>query len=1388
MSNGDKTMRKGLLSQAWLWTIVLFFLLSFSLAEARSAKPEPLDKEGKRTWIIELVDPSVTHFDGRNAFLDRANRMEATAPSKRGKRFNPRSAPVVAYSKYLDERFEVFLRDAKQTIGEKPRVRAQLRNLLNGATVRLTVEQAERIRRLPGVKSVRPSEILRMESDSSPALIGATKVWAGEGGFPPARGEGIVIGFIDTGINWDHPSFTDPAPDGYNFSNPLGSQLGLCSDPIIPCNNKLIGVYEFTDEGSAGKDTNFHGSHVASIAAGNQVSVSFDVGEALMEGIAPRANIVSYKVCREDNPDTEEDEEGCQTSHIVEALEQALIDEVDVINVSLGGGTEDPWTSSASIYLSLRNAGIFVATSAGNDGPTPETGTDPGVAPWLLSVAASTNSRNFGATLTDLSGGGTPAPDLAGPGAAPVNGSADGYGPARIVWAGDYGHPLCGVGEPELLPNCDDHSGSSNPFEPGTFDGEIVVCERGEYGRVEKGFNVMEAGAGGYILINSQGWGEAIVEDSHCVTGIHLGHVKGQELRSWLSSGSGHTGSIGSFGLSYHDSLADVVADFSSRGPNPTVPGVLSPEITAPGALIMGASKDDNNVTIVSGTSQASPHIAGAGALLLSVHPDLTPSQVQSMLQTTAVTEARTMKGERATPFDRGSGRVQLDEATRAGLFMAVSGTDFLAANPSTGGDPATLNLPALVNSSCRENCSFRRTVSDQSGGQDWTVSPAGFPSGATVTITPSSFSIPEGGGQQLQIDFELGLETVGQWVFGEIVLSSDGLPDQHLTAAVFSDGGDLPSNWTIDSDSNGGWIDFELDGLRQMPDAAFAGGGLVAPSRFTESLPEDPTNFDPLDSDQGVMTTFVTVPEGSIWLHASTLPSAAIDLDLFVGRDGNDTEFAEDYELLCRSVSPGDVESCDIYMPPAGTYWIRVQNWAASEEGASDEATLLTAVVGPQSSAALAASGPGIVEENGEFTVRVSWDNVNALPGEQWLGAVAIGTHDEFPGNIGVIPVRLNRNGTAPAETFPLLDGKVHGLALDAGGMHDRLFIDVPPGASSLTVEASGADGAQSDALSLDLVRLDFEEALANAPFAVPPGSATVVASDIGNGGTGPLVIISGESIQPGRWYAVLSNSAGTPAAVEISADVEASGSPAEGHRGLWMPSSRPELRQGYDYNWGDGKRSLVWYTYGEDGQPEWFIAVGPPPDQNIWTADLLRVTNDGSAQKLSRVGDISVTSLAENDALFSFTLFGESGTDRMQPISAQTCPHIDGSAKSYTGLWSREEAGLGGASILVNSSTQSQIHYLFDAQGMPRWLVAQELDNPSPTDDEMPTLQFSGYCALCEDTGVTFDSMGVLGRGFSSETTGSWTIDYLFNPPLNGSANRTDEIIKLTSTLECR
>jgi subtilisin family serine protease len=1380
----------------WKRTIVMLaaVLASSVMVQTGSAGTDRLQR-----FIIVFQDAPLASFAGGQppsaSLLADEERYEATSPSvTKARKLDVRSPRSRSYRRYLDKTHDAFRLEARVSLGRAIQPRKVYYNALNGMALDLTPAEAKALAQSPYVKSIRKDKRHRLETDAGPEWIGAGQIWNGDSGFPAIRGEGVVIGMIDSGINWDHPSFADPANDGYDHVNPFGSQLGLCSKAEVMCNDKLAGIYDFVEddpdttdvveENTDGKDNAGHGSHVTATAAGNVLTVTLNGSVSTpLSGVAPHANIVAYRVCFiGDPPDPQGG--GCMASAILAAIEQAIEDGVDVINYSIGTDASDPWIPGdiSMAFLNARNAGIYVVTSGGNEGPNAGTIGAPANAPWVIAAGNATHNRIFASVVQNLSGGATPAPgDLVG---ASLGG---GIAARKIVHARDFGFALCGTGDAELGASCEDNQGVSNPWNgPKPFNGEIVVCDRGTYGRIEKGKNVMLAGAGGYILANTAAEGEPIVSDAHCLPASHIGAQDGNQLRTWLASGSNHMGSISGFTLAKDSKYADQVSSSSSRGPvlSP-VQNTLKPNVITPGTSILAASDVGSEFLVLSGTSMASPHVAGSAALLLAVHPDWNVAQIASALETTATAAlARDSDGSIATPHERGGGRPRLGEAVNAGLYLDVTGAQFTSANPAIGGDPKNLNLTGLVDTACQGSCNFNRTVSDQMGGGNWTATGVNFPAGVSVKITPANFTLTNGGSRSLNIEIDLEASAiVGEWVYGDILLTAAGSSDQALTVAVFSSGGNLPEVWTITDDRDTGWTEFNLSGLVALPDATLTSGGLVAPTKTTKTLEQDPTNSDPFDGGAGVFTVWHDLPQGGLWLHAETLASTAADLDLFVGRDDNEDGIADADEQLCESTSPDDVENCEIFNLPAGNYWVVVQNWEGTQAN-GDAATLVSAAIDGSDQSTLVASGSGINDGSEAFTVRTSWSNINALSGQQWLGAVGIGTKRGSPNNIGVIPVRFNRNGYAAPQTLPLMNGTSHKLALAGNATNQRLFIDIPPGVTSLNIAAQGASSTQSNALSMELFRQDFSAALSSPPFAQLPGGLAAAGSASGSGGNGPSITLSGPVAQ-GRYFVRLRNNSADAAAVSIMATVTSAASSLDPHRGLW--DFDRNISQGAEWNSAGAVAFTIWYTYDDAGQPTWYIASAPAVSGNIWTADLLRVTNDGGQQQENKVGELAITFIANNKLIYSYTLLGQSGFDSMHPNGPNTCPVISGGPKSYTGHWYRGVAGLGGSTVLAYADAEAQLHYIYDAKGEPRWLLAAHDNEPAVIPGVLQLLQFSGFCAVCTPVDVSFSNVGDISFSFGSQTSGNWTLDFGLDAPLVQSINRSDSIVKLSDTLSC-
>jgi subtilisin family serine protease len=1385
-------------------------LVLLALAPGLAARSPLGHPDQVQRFIIQLHDPALAAYDGRALSVPRGGDefMEATNPQLTGmKKLDLRSPQASAYLDFLDERQHEFTLKAATLLGRTIDPVHVYRHVLNGMSLSLTGAEAVKLAASPLVKSIEPDQLHYLHTDAGPEWIGADAIWNGIDGPAATKGAGVVIGVIDTGINWEHPSFADPASDGHVYTNPLGRHFGLCDLAEVECNNKLIGVWDFVEdsagtpdmveENTNGRDNDGHGSHTASTAAGNTLNVTINgTANTTLSGVAPHANIIAYRVCYVGEP-PDPDGGACQFSALVAAIDQAAADGVDVINYSIGGGAGDPWNffSTEIAFLNARNAGVVPVTSAGNEGPSRGSIGGPANSPWVFAVGNATHNRIYGSIVQDLEGGNSAPPgDLIG-----VSLSGGTIGPPRaIVHAKDYGFPLCGVGESENAATCDTLEGSSNPWDgEKPFNGQIVVCDRGDFGRVEKGFNVLSAGAGGYILANDVRNGESVVADNHCLPAAHIGLEDGNKLRAWLADGGNdHKGSISGFVLIKDDKYGDKISSQSSRGPvRSPVEDTLKPNVIAPGTSILAAWKDGSGFNSISGTSMSSPHVAGAAALLQAAHPDWSVAQITSSLQTTA-TAARAIDYDTtvATPHERGSGTPQLGEAVEAALFLDVTTSDFNAANPDGGGDPKNLNLAGLVDASCAAICTFHRTVTDQAAGGDWTATAVNFPAQVRVTISPAEFSLALGESQELEVTVNVEDTPLERWSYGDIRLSSSGHPDQVLTVAVQSTKGKLPASWTIIDDESSGWKDFTVSGILPLSESSFISGGLVKPTITTETLIQDPTairpqgrqapeNDDPFDEGEGVFTVWHDLPEGALWLHAKTLESTAPDLDMFVGRDNNGDRDADPSEVLCESTTPQNREQCDLIDIGPGNYWIVVQNWRG-EEPDGDEATLVSGAVVASETPQLVFSGPGMTQAGESFKLRASWNDVAALPGEEWLGAVSVGTDPQNPGDIGVVPVVFKRSAIASPATLPLMNGKLHELALEADSVHDALFIDIPPGVQSLSLQADTEDESQREALTIELYRQEFSKALKSPPFVSLPQGLTPLGEDQGDADAGPSLGLSGE-VTPGRYHVVLGNSSEQDLAVSIRATVSSLASSLNPHRGLW--DADRNIAQGAEWNALGSSRFTVWYTYDEQGQPAWYIAAADEAIGNIWTGALLRVTNNGTRQRVQQVGEVSLTFISDDEVIFTYTLFGQSGFDPLHPNGPNTCPDTGSGPQSYTGHWWRGQDGLGGSTVLVYDSVQAQVHYLFDQSGEPRWIIAADDDNPSATAETIPLLQARGFCAVCSPRAVSFTNVGTVMRTFSDETNGSWTLDFELAPPLMQVIERTDDISKLSDTLLC-
>ena len=1364
----------------------LALLAILQLSVQPSMAKSPLNQQYDGRYLVEFEPPPVALFAGERdkfgAWILKPTMP--TASSSKGKRhFDPDSPASVAYRHVLGASRQDYLALISQTLGRTAKVIHQYELATFGVAIELTALEAEKLRALPGIKLVIPDRMHQLMTDAGPGWIMAPEVWDGSATGTPNLGEGVVVGVIDGGVNWDHPAFADLGGDGYDHDNPKNRQFGLCSRPAVLCNDKLIGVYDFTDEGSNGKDVQGHGSHVASIAVGNFRNAVVNAVTTHLEipvsGVAPHANLIAYKVCVEDS---------CLLTNILMALDQALADGVDVLNYSLGSAAQDPWDQNRSPetvgMLTLRDAGILVIAAAGNDGPGAATIGSPGNSPWVPAIARITHNRRFTNQLEDLTGGNaSPPTELDGVGVTA------GFGPARIVHAVDFGNAFCGQGEPELQSSCNAHTGASSPFAPGTFNGEIVVCDRGTYGRIEKGYNLRAAGAGGYVLVNTDSQAESIVSDDHCLPAVHLGDADGDRLRAWLAAGGDDAmGSISGQETVLDDRFGDLLASSSSRGPNPGLPGVFKPDLAAPGSDILAAGLVGSEARFLSGTSMAAPHVTGVAALLIAANPDLSASQLHSILMTSAINEGM-LGADGVTPagaLEVGAGRARADLALRSGLFLAVSANEFRAADPDLGGDPGSLNLPGLATDVCFETCRFNRTVTDLGGGGSWSSRIEGD-ARLSVQVSPASFDLAPGQSQSLQIEVDVSdPRLVGTWVSGAVVLERDDGDSSalRLPISVFADPGTLPSAISITSAGNRGSVLVDFAGVVALPDAAYEVMGLDRGASRQRNLAADSTNSDPYDNlTQGVFFTTVVVDADGGYVFAETVPQNNFDLDLFVGRDLDGDQEPDENEEICSSTSPDSSESCSIFDAPAGTYWILVQNWAAI---ATTDATRIRYVAVQNESASLVATGPGSVLDAGAaFQLRLTWEQGAMQTGERWYGLLTPKTsRDAGIGVLGQIPVVLRRSDNGADGTvdnpdlgqqraFALASGETVSFALKSGEGHGRLFVDVTSAVDSLTVSTEGE-------VDLYLVR---DAAVFTPPELTPvSGLENAIAMELGPGDH--QITVAGGDLTPGRYYIVPVNvHSSDEVLVSLRADLVFGANTITPTEGLWSNPARDGA--GFNLNLTADQLIIEWYTYLEDGTPVWYLATAAfPVAGNSWSGELLFFNWNGATAAETVVGKAMLSFISATEVIFSFRINGVSGSEAYTVLMPNLSCESQGAGLVYTGLWYLPGLPGFGYSILGLSNSQVHVNYLYDGQGFPRWVLGQ---GDVLGDGGLLLSQFSGFCPTCELAPLSFLEVGENQAQFMDGISGSISTQVTFTGDVPGNWVQSGNMSNLTPNFQC-
>jgi subtilisin family serine protease len=974
-------------------------------------------------YIVQMIDYPVSSYTGAVPGFAR------TKPN-RGEKINPNNPNVIGYAGYLDARHTVAL---GRVGGRKV---YDYRYSFNGFAAELTEGQAQALRNVEGVLAVTKNELVTMDTSSTPtflALDAPGGLWSQLGGVGSA-GEDIIIGIVDSGIWPESASFSDrtgtnPKGKGGKLSyRHIPGWHGHCIEgeafPDDSCGQKLIGARYYNEawggdealeaerpwEFMSPRDYNGHGTHTASTAGGNHGVVATGPASIFgkVSGIAPRARIAAYKALwsTEDGATA-----GGQTADIVAAIDQAVADGVDVINYSISGSTNNFLDPSSVAFLFAADAGVFVAASAGNAGPTIGTVAHPG--PWMTTVAAGTHNRDGRGSVTLGNGVTYNGASLASP-----------VGPAPLIDSEAAG--LTGANA-DMVRLC--YSDASTPdhkpvLDPAKVAGKIVVCERGVTARVDKSVAVLEAGGVGMILVNASP--NSINADLHFVPTVHIDSGAMGEVRAALklyAASAGATARINQSALVY-DAAAPFTAAFSSRGPLTAGGGdILKPDVIAPGQDIVAAVAPPANhglsFNVYSGTSMSSPHVAGLAALLSDLHPDWSPMMIKSALMTTGTD---VLDGGTPAPntnplliFRQGAGHVVPNSAADPGLVYDSNINDWLAmlCGKTTGVNPAVCaqlvsagysldasdtNVASIAIGDLAGVQTIKRRVTNVGRGTaTYNASVTGV-SGFNVEVIPSALILGPGETKSFKVTFTRTAAAALNTYVGGQLRWSDGVHTVRSPIVVRPVALAAPPQVS----GTGGPINYNVTfGY----DGAFTATprGLIAATTTPGTVADDPDDSFPTANPAAapdIVAIPVTIAPGTTYARFSLFDAnvtPASDIDLYVYRqNANGTQ-----TLVGLSGTGTSQEEVNFVNPTPANYIVYVHGWGVPGTATF---TFFHWLLGSADAGNMAVTAPATATTGGSGTIGLMFSGL--APGTKYLGSVAYGNPAELPVNPTIVRV----------------------------------------------------------------------------------------------------------------------------------------------------------------------------------------------------------------------------------------------------------------------------------------------------------------------------------------------------------------------------------------------